>query len=162
MTIESLAKLDIAIAQVEAARGVPLSASFVLHRGEFLELLDELKDALPKELEYAQQVLAQRDEILEEGQQNSEALISAAREEVARLVEQTAIVKAAREESKRILAEGREIAADERVEVEQYIDSRLATLEVILNKTMDAVTRGREKLAGADERDALSQLANDN
>jgi hypothetical protein len=30
-----------------------------------------------------------------------------------------------------------------------------------LNKTMDAVTRGREKLAGADERDVLSQLADD-
>ena len=46
-------------------------------------------------------------------------------------------------------------------EVEQYIDSRLATLEVILTKTMDAVARGREKLAGADERDVLSQLADD-
>jgi hypothetical protein len=32
---------------------------------------------------------------------------------------------------------------------------------VILNKTMDAVTRGREKLAGADERDVLSQLSDD-
>lgn len=159
--MESLEKLIVAIAQVEAARGVPLSASFVLHRGEFLELLDEIKDGLPRDLEYAQQVLAQRDEIIEAGQQNADSLIAGAREEVSRLIEQTAIVKAAREESKRILAEGREIAADERVEVEQYIDSRLATLEVILNKTMDAVTRGREKLAGADERDVLSQLAYD-
>ena len=159
--MESLEKLIVAIAQVEAARGVPLSASFVLHRGEFLELLDEIKDGLPRDLEYAQQVLAQRDEIIEAGQQNADSLIAGAREEVSRLIEQTAIVKAAREESKRILAEGREIAADERVEVEQYIDSRLATLEVILNKTMDAVTRGREKLAGADERDVLSQLADD-
>lgn len=156
--MESLEKLIAAIAQVESARGVPLSASFVLHRGEFLELLDEIKDALPKDLEYAQQVLAQRDQIIETGQQNADSLIASAREEVSRLIEQTAIVKAAREESKRILAEGRDIAADERVEVEQYIDSRLATLEVILNKTMDAVTRGREKLAGADERDVLAQL----
>jgi vacuolar-type H+-ATPase subunit E/Vma4 len=77
------------------------------------------------------------------------------------MIEQTAIVKAAREEAKRILAEGRETADQERAEVEQYIDSRLATLEVILTKTMDAVARGREKLAGADERDVLSQLADE-
>ena len=120
------------------------------------------KDGLPKDLEYAQQVIAQRDEIIEEGHQNAESLITNAREEVARMIEQTAIVKAAREESKRILAEGREIADEERAEVEQYIDSRLATLEVILTKTMDAVARGREKLAGADERDVLAQLADDN
>ena len=49
----------------------------------------------------------------------------------------------------------------EREEVEKYIDSRLATLEVILNKTSDAVARGRERLAGAGDKDVLSQLAND-
>jgi vacuolar-type H+-ATPase subunit E/Vma4 len=84
-----------------------------------------------------------------------------AREEVARMVEQTSIVQAARDESQRILDEARSMAERERQEVENYIDSRLATLEVILNKTMDAVSRGRERLAGADDKDVLSQLAHD-
>jgi F0F1-type ATP synthase membrane subunit b/b' len=159
--MESLDNLDVAIQQVEDARGVPLSASFVLHRGEFLELLDQIRDDLPKDLEYAQQIISQRDQIIEEGHQNAESLIINAREEVAQMIEQTATVKAAREESKRILAQAREEAEKERAEVEKYIDSRLATLEVILNKTMDAVARGREKLAGADERDVLAQLADD-
>ena len=159
--MDSLENLNSAIQQVEEARGVPLSASFVLHRGEFLELLDLIKDGLPKDLEYAQQLIAERDQIIEEGHNTAEALINNAREEVAQMIEQTAIVKAAREEAKKILAEGREAADEERTEVEQYIDSRLATLEVILTKTLDAVARGREKLAGADERDVLSQLADD-
>jgi vacuolar-type H+-ATPase subunit H len=159
--MDSLENLNSAIQQVEEARGVPLSASFVLHRGEFLELLDLIKDGLPKDLEYAQQIIAERDQIIEEGHNNAEALINNAREEVAQMIEQTAIVKAAREEAKKILAEGREAADEERAEVEQYIDSRLATLEVILTKTMDAVARGRGKLAGADERDVLSQLSDD-
>jgi hypothetical protein len=38
----------------------------------------------------------------------------------------------------------------------------LATLEVILNKTMDAVARGRDRLAGANDKDVLSQLADEN
>jgi vacuolar-type H+-ATPase subunit H len=75
------------------------------------------------------------------------------------MVEQTAIVKEAREESKRVLAEAREQSEAERDEVDSYIDSRLATLEVILNKTMDAVARGRDRLAGAGDKDVLSQLA---
>jgi len=82
-----------------------------------------------------------------------------AREEVARMVEQTAIVQAARDEAQRILAQVRETADREREEVETYIDSRLATLEVILAKTSDAVARGRERLAGAHDNDALSHLS---
>jgi hypothetical protein len=54
------------------------------------------------------------------------------------------------------------IAEEERAQVEEYIDGRLATLEVILNKTMDAVARGRDRLAGANDKDVLSQLADDN
>ena len=50
----------------------------------------------------------------------------------------------------------------EKAEVEEYIDGRLATLEVILNKTMDAVSRGRDRLAGANDKDVLSQLADEN
>ena len=86
--MESLENLNVAIQQVEDARGVPLSASFVLHRGEFLELLDLIRDGLPKDLEYAQQIIAQRDQLIEEGHQNSEALIVNAREEVAQMIEQ--------------------------------------------------------------------------
>ncbi len=51
------------------------------------------------------------------------------------------------------------LLTEERAEVESYIDGRLATLEVILNKTMEAVARGRERLEGADDKDILSQLS---
>ena len=159
--MESLENLNVAIQQVEDARGVPLSASFVLHRGEFLELLDLIKDGLPKDLEYAQQIIAQRDQIIEEGRSSAEAMIATAREDVARMVEQTSIVQAARDEANRILDDARDLAAQEREEVEAYIDGRLATLEVILNKTMEAVARGRERLEGANDKDVLSQLNTD-
>ena len=98
------------------------------------------------------------DKIIEEGRASAEAMIATAREDVARMVEQTAIVQAARDEAQRILDEARDVAEDERREVEAYIDGRLATLEVILTKTMDAVARGRERLEGADDKDVLSQL----
>ena len=146
---------------VEEARGVPLSASCVLHRGEILEILDGARAALPNDLEAARKILASRDSLIEEGRTSAEALIASAREEVSRMIEQTAIVSAAREEAQHILDDAHLEADGEREEVEKYIDSRLATLEVILNKTSDAVARGRERLAGAGDKDVLSQLAND-
>jgi phage-related minor tail protein len=162
MTMDSIEKLNTAIAIVEEARGVPLSASCVVHRGEMLEILEGARDFLPADLEGAESILADRDRIVEEGRISAESMIASAREDVSRMVEQTSIVQSARDEAQRILHEAREIAEDERREVEAYIDGRLATLEVILNKTMDAVARGRERLEGAGDQDILSQLNSDN
>ena len=159
--MDSIEKLTTAISMVEEARGVPWSASCVLHRGEILEILDGARAALPNDLEAARRIMASRDALIEEGRLSSEALIASAREEVSRMIEQTAIVSAAREEAQHILDDAHMEADAEREEVEKYIDSRLATLEVILNKTSDAVARGRERLAGVGDKDVLSQLAND-
>jgi F0F1-type ATP synthase membrane subunit b/b' len=159
--MDSIEKLTTAISMVEEARGVPLSASCVLHRGEILEILDGARAALPNDLEAARKILASRDSLIEEGRTSAEALIASAREEVSRMIEQTAIVSAAREEAQHILDDAHLEADGEREEVEKYIDSRLATLEVILNKTSDAIARGRERLAGAGDKDVLSQLDND-
>lgn len=161
MTMDSIEKLNTAIAIVEEARGVPLSASCVVHRGEMLELLEDARSVLPVDLSNAEDILATRDQIIEEGRASAEAMIATAREDVARMVEQTSIVQAARDEAKRILDDARDLAEEERQEVEAYIDGRLATLEVILNKTLDAVARGRERLEGADDKDVLSQLNTD-
>ena len=158
MTMDSIEKLNTAIAIVEEARGVPLSASCVVHRGEMLEILEDARDILPTDLDGAQSIINDRDRIIEEGRTSAESMIASAREDVARMVEQTSIVQSARDEAQRILDEARELAEEERREVEAYIDGRLATLEVILNKTMDAVARGRERLEGADDKDILSQL----
>lgn len=157
--MDSIEKLQTAITMVEEARSVPLSASCVLHRGELLEILDGAKEALPTDLFNAEEIISKRATLIEEGQSQADALIANAREEVARMVEQTSIVQSARDEAKRILDEARTQAEVEREEVEKYIDGRLATLEVILNKTMDSVVRGRERLAGANEKDVLAQLA---
>ena len=157
--MDSVEKLASAITLVEEARGVPLSASCVVHRGEMLELLDEARAALPPDFESAQKLLSARDAIIEEGRLSAEQMISMAREDVARMVEQTSIVQLARDEARKVLDDAREQAMQEKAEVEEYIDGRLATLEVILNKTQDAVARGRERLAGAGDKDALAQLS---
>ena len=157
--MDSVEKLTSAITMVEEARGVPLSASCVVHRGEMLELLDEAREALPSDLESAQKLLSARDAIIEEGRVSAEQMIAMAREDVARMVEQTSIVQLARDEARKILDEARTLGDQEKQEVEEYIDGRLATLEVILNKTQDAVARGRDRLAGANDKDVLSQLS---
>jgi hypothetical protein len=150
--------IESAIAAVEEARSVPLSASCVIHRGEMLKLLENIKSSFPNDLAKAITIMRQQAEILEEANLQADSIIGQARDEVSRLVEQTAIVTAAKKESQRILAEATSEGKRDQEEIEAYIDSRLANLEVILNKTLDVISRGREKLAGADPKHALSDL----
>ena len=161
MTMDSIEKLNTAIAMIEEARGVPLSASCVVHRGEMREILQSARDFLPVDFLTAEAILQDRDQIIDEGRNSAEAMIATTREDVSRMIEQTSIVQAARDEAQRILVDARAVAEEERHEVEAYIDARLATLEVILNKTLDAVARGRERHEGAGDNDVLSQLNSD-
>lgn len=156
--MDVIENIEAAIAAVEEARSVPLSASCVIHRGEMLELLENVKASYPNDLAKAITILRQQSEILEDANLQAESIISQARDEVSRLVEQTAIVTAAKKESQRILAEATAEGKRDKEEIEAYIDSRLANLEVILNKTLDVISRGRDKLAGADPKQALSDL----
>ena len=157
--MESIDRIQGAISMVEEARGVPLSASCVVHRGELLELLDEVRNSLPQDFASAQQIINTREQILEEARSSADAYIAQGREEVSRMVEHTEIVSAAYAQAKQILATVEEDARVEREQIEAYIDSRLATLEVILNKTLDTVQRGRDKLQGIQEKHILSERA---
>jgi vacuolar-type H+-ATPase subunit E/Vma4 len=82
-----------------------------------------------------------------------------AREEVALMIEQTEIVATARREAEAILASAEAEAVRERDEIENYIDSRLANLEVVLTKSLEVIAKGREKLQGSGEASALNGLA---
>jgi len=158
--MDAIERIYAAITMVKEAKGVPLSASCVKLRGEMLELLDQVRTAFPSDLERAQEILRQHEAIIEEARASADSLIALAREEVASMVAQTEIVAAARKESQRILDEVDAEARTQRDDIDAYIDSRLATLEVILNKTLDVVNRGREKLGGVETKHALSDLSN--
>lgn len=146
-------QLNQATNMVEQARAVPMSASCIVHRGDLLALLDEIRLGFPEALVQAESVLTRRDQVVEEGRLAAENLLNSARQEAAQLISEERVVVLAREEAERILTEAHAEAERVRDEAEKYIDARLATLEVILNKTMDAVSRGRARLAGEQVQD---------
>jgi hypothetical protein len=51
-----------------------------------------------------------------------------------------------------------EDAESMRKQVDEYVDAKLATFEITLNKTLAAVHRGREKLRGRGDMEALGTL----
>ena len=132
-----------------------MSASAVVHRGEVLELVDQVRERLPSALSEARALLAERDGVLEKGRQEADVLRADAQVERARLVESSRIHREARAEADRLLESARAQADAMRAEVEDYVDGKLANMEVVLTRTLDAVQRGRSRLSGSSELDEL-------
>ncbi|MGI8678146.1 MAG: hypothetical protein ACR2LX_05565 [Jatrophihabitans sp.] len=70
MTDESLRRADQLLSElietVETARALPMSSSCVLPRERVLDLLDELREVLPPEIDEARSVIARREKMLQE------------------------------------------------------------------------------------------------
>jgi regulator of protease activity HflC (stomatin/prohibitin superfamily) len=131
---------------VEGAKAVPLSASAVINRDEFLELLAQLKQGIPDEVRRARWMLRDREEFISRARKEAQRIIADARDQRGRLLSRTEIMAAADRESERIMEEANERATRMRLEAEDYIDQKLAAFEIFLNKTQATVKRGRSKL----------------
>ncbi len=148
-------KLAELTAIVEGARSMPMSASCVVNRTEVLDLLGELRALLPKQLHEAQIVLGDRQEVVEAGHREAERIIAEATAERGRMVAQTDVYAEGQLEATRLVEEARILSESMRLEVEDYVDGKLANFEIVLTKTLAAVERGRQKLAGRSELDEL-------
>ncbi|MGW5779234.1 ATP synthase F0 subunit B [Streptomyces sp. NPDC003863] len=141
-------KLDEIVATVQGARSMPMSASCVVNRAELLALLEEVREALPGSLAQAQELIGGREQMVERARQEAERIIEAAHAERGSIVSDTQVARESQEEADRILSEARREAEEVRAEADDYVDSKLANFEVVLNKTIGSVDRGREKLLG--------------
>jgi vacuolar-type H+-ATPase subunit H len=155
-------KLAEIVSMVESARAMPMSASCVVNRADLLEGLTDLESLLPDTITRAQAVLGDKLGVVEEGRREAAQIIADAHEERRRLIEATQVHEEASSEAIRLLDEARTSADAMRVEVEDYVDAKLANFEIVLTKTLSAVERGREKLSGRHELDRLGEVAEDN
>jgi cell division septum initiation protein DivIVA len=151
-------KLDEITTLVEQARAMPMSASCIVNRPELLTLLEELRALLPQEIDLAEQLLAGREKVVEEGRSEADRIIAAAHDERMRLVSETEVFAQAQLEAGRVVAEAHDDAESMRKQVDEYVDAKLATFEITLNKTLAAVARGRDKLRGRGEMESLGTL----
>jgi hypothetical protein len=147
--MEAHQRLDEILKVVESARSLPMSSSVVLNRNELTELLGELRDALPPELQAAQDVLRKRDTLLYETTSNAERLLEAAAEEGRRLVSEEEVVRAARIEAAEMLQAARDESDRMSRDVDGYVDAKLAHLEVSVNNILEAIRKGREHLSAS-------------
>ncbi len=146
VSVEDL--LDDAIAMVAEARTMPMSTTVKLNRDDLLDLLEGARELLPGEVRAARQLLRDREEFLASARSEREQIIEQGRAHVSHMVERQEIVKAAELRARQIIDEARTEAKRMQLQVEDYCDQKLASFEIVLDKTARTIRTGRERLAG--------------
>jgi chromosome segregation ATPase len=139
-------KLDEIVTYVESARGMPMSSSTVVNRTELLSQLQALRAMLPATLQEADQLLEEREQLLTQARADAEALVAAGQEEREQLVAGHAVLTAAQARAEETVADAAARAEELRREVDDYVDAKLAHLELAVDRILDAVRQGRDRL----------------
>ncbi len=135
--------------ELAAARTGPMSAMVKVNRDEFIDLLEQAREQLPDELRRARWLLKEKDHVLAEAAHERDEIIAQGRTEVARLVERQEVVRAAEAKARQIVEDARAEARHLLRQTEDFCDQKLATVEVLIDRTASQLRAGRQRLLGA-------------
>ena len=135
---------------------MPMSASAVVNRGELIERIDEIKATLDTEFTDRDRVMADRESVVDEGRREADQIVADAHNERDRIISDTDVYKVAKREADDLIAKANAESEELRKETDDYVDAKLANFEITLERTMEAVKRGRERLAGRSDFDGLT------
>ena len=131
---------------VHNTKAVPLTDQVRIDREEIYEILDQMRATIPEEIKQARWIVKERQEMLAEAKRECDRLLGEAREQAAREASQTEIVRLAERQADEIVERAQREARETKLEIEDYADGILSTLETNLDKFLTAVRRGRERL----------------
>ncbi|CAN5142095.1 hypothetical protein BH23ACT9_BH23ACT9_18470 [soil metagenome] len=147
--------------QLAEARPVPLSASVMVNKEDLERVAQAIRAALPEEIRQARWVLKERDELLAQATRDAEQIVADGQLERDRVLSDTEIVREAQREAQRIVDRASEEGRKIRHEAEDYVDGKLGDFEVVLQKTLATVTRGRDRLRGRQASSEIRDMGED-
>ena len=126
---------------IENARSVPMSASCMVPRDHLLDLLDDLRESLPEDVQAAGAIVEQRTEILQQAQAEAERLTGRTRGESDQLLssarrQRDELLGTARRQRDEVLAEAQvqaeELLAEAEVEADRLVAEGRAQREALI------------------------------
>jgi vacuolar-type H+-ATPase subunit H len=130
---------------------LPLTRNAIIDRDAALNLIDELRVAVPEEVRAAKRINQEGERIIEKAQEEAERIVGRAQEQAAYLIEERGLTEAAEDQSRRILAGADEEAGAVRAGADDNATGVLSDLRSEVARTLSGIERG---IAMLDERRA--------
>jgi cell division septum initiation protein DivIVA len=142
---------------------VPGTRRVLVDRDAVLDLIDQLRVAIPEEVQAAKRINAEGERILEQANDEASRIMSRAQEQAAYLISERGLTEGAEAEGRRIVAEAEAAGRDVASGADRYATQVLVALQTEAEKALAGIRKGIEVLddrraqlrgeAGADDTD---------
>ena len=124
------------------SKSIPLTRNVMVDEDRMLDIIDQMRIAIPEEVKKAQQLLGQRDRVLAQAQEEANRTIEIARQKADQMVTKDMIVQEASRRAEQILAQARTDAENIRSDADDYVVDSLSRLQAELERITNQVDNG--------------------
>ena len=133
------------------SKPIPLSRNVVVDENSFMDIIDQMRISIPDEIKKAQQVIAQKDRILAQAQEEANRTLALAREKSEKMIEKSDVFLAAQAKAEQITEQARREAGQTQLDADRYVVETLTKLEAEMNRILAQVRNGIKTLQAEDQ-----------
>ena len=131
---------------ISSAANAPLSSAPKINREQVLGILQDALDSLPVEIREARWMIKERAEFLAKTQREADEMLESARVQAERMVQRTEVVRASEARARQVIEAANADSRRQKSETEDFLDRRLGSFEILLDRLVKTVAEGRARL----------------
>jgi cell division septum initiation protein DivIVA len=134
-------------ALINESRRIPMTANRVVDEDRLLELIDQMRIAVPDEVKKAKRIQQEKDRIIAQAHEEAARILELAREEAMTLVQKDSVAQAAQARADAIIERAHREADQIKDDADEYIMNVLLELKDQLGRTTTTVQNGIDQLS---------------
>lgn len=139
--------LDELIGEIEDSPKAVFSSKRSIDYDIVMEIIVDLKNALPQELLDAEEIIKEKEQILSSAKEESASIVKSAEDELQTRVSDNTVVQEAEAQAKEILNKAEVTAKEIRVGAKEYADDILAEVETYFADYLKMLRKNRQELS---------------
>ena len=124
------------------SRPIPFTNNVIVDEDRMLDLIDQMRVAIPDQVKKAQKLIMEKDKTLAQAQEEARRTIKNARDKSEGLLERDSIVEAAQARADQIVEQSKLDAEATRQEADSYVLDSLQQLEIEMERVINQVRNG--------------------
>jgi vacuolar-type H+-ATPase subunit H len=124
------------------SKSIPLTRNVMVDEDRMLDIIDQMRIAIPEEVKKAQQLLGQRDRVLAQAQEEANRTLELARQKADQMVTKEMVAQEASRRAEQIIAQARVEAENIRADADDYAMNSLTQLHDELERISNQVSNG--------------------
>ena len=141
------------------SKSIPLTRNVMVDEDRMLDIIDQMRIAIPEEVKKAQQLLGQRDRVLAQAQEEANRTLELARQKADQLASKEMVMQEAQRRADQILTQARTDAEHVRVDADDYVLDSLTQLQTELERITNQVANGIRTVNEEQSRRATASTA---